>query len=179
MTISTRSTATVLVTLAGLFLNCGVESLAQTKNTESATINGKKVTIEYLPIAAKDASALGTTLPLDRPWDVGNAVLITEARLELAKCVVNPGTYNRFVVPSESANWQFIVAKQPPSGEAYDQSLDVCRKEMTKGSSGTTDSWSEAAVIIIRIPTRPIDLGFSLIRVAYGKGEAEIMFSAE
>ena len=168
-----------VVVLSALALTDSVVTAQNTvRKTESATINGKKVSIEHASLPAGGGEAIGTLVPYGQVWAIGDAVLTTEAPLKFDKCSIAPGSYNLFVVPSETPPWELIVSKRQGSSHVYDKGLEICRDKMAKSSSGLNSPPPQLTLMIIRISMSPVDLGFSLFVIQWVNARVDIMFSA-
>ena len=110
--------------------------------TESATIAGKTITINYNSPGVKGRSGhiftkdgLISTNPGYPVWRAGaNAAtkLHTDADLTLGGLKVPKGDYTLFVDIADPDNWVLIVNKQTgQSGLAYDKTQDLGRAKMT------------------------------------------------
>ena len=103
--------------------------------TVSATIGGKKVTIEYGRPYLKGRKAVGGQLvPLGKVWRTGAdeaTKLTTEAPLMIGTLKVPAGSYSLFTLP-ETGQWTLIVNKTADQWGAfsYDQKTDLGRVPM-------------------------------------------------
>ena len=176
---TTRLVYVLGVAAIAVIVNAGTNA-AQTaqRATESESINGKKVAIEYSRPTAKDGKALGVVVPYGQVWSLGDAVLTTDVALKFDQCSIPPGTYNLFAVPNETPPWNLIIAKRQGTTHAYDKGLELCREKMGKSGSGLNKPPEQLSLLIIRIPTSPIDLGISLFVIQWGETRVDSMFSA-
>jgi len=123
-------------------------ALAETKKgvTESATIGGKKVSIEYSSPAVngrvgklygKDGQiGSDSTYPVWRAGANDATVLHTDGDLDLGGLVVPKGDYSLFVDLSNPASWQLIVNKETgQSGLAYDATKNLGHVKMATGKA--------------------------------------------
>jgi len=98
-----------------------------------ATINGKKITIEYSSPRMRERKIMGGLVPFDEVWRTGAnsaTTLTTEAALMIGELHVPAGKYTLFTIPSEN-QWTLIVNKQTGQwGTNYDTSQDLGRVKM-------------------------------------------------
>ena len=134
---------TRIATMTAAF--CGVAALAFGQSpsaTETKTINGKKITINYSSprmrgrlgkLFGKDGAIGGDpTYPVWRAGANAATVLHTEADLAIGSLAVPKGDYSLYVDLSDPENWQLIVNKQTgQSGTRYDKSQDVGMVKMS------------------------------------------------
>lgn len=101
----------------------------------SATVGGKKITIDYGRPSLKGRKAVGGQLvPHGQVWRTGAdeaTVLTTEAALVIGSLKVPAGTYALFTLPTEK-DWTLIVSKNAKQWGAfkYQQSEDLGRAPM-------------------------------------------------
>lgn len=100
----------------------------------SATIGGKKITIEYGRPYKKGRAIFGGLVPYGKVWRTGAdeaTKLTTEADLMIGTLHVPKGTYSMFTIPAEK-QWTLIINKVPdqPGAYEYDQSKDLGRTPM-------------------------------------------------
>jgi hypothetical protein len=132
-----------LICAAALLAAASLAS-AQTKTgqTESVTINGKKITINYSsPAVNKREGKLfgkdGTigqddTYPVWRAGANAATAFHTDADLDLGGLAVPKGDYTLFVNLANPASWELIVNKQTGQpGTTYDVKQDLGRVKMT------------------------------------------------
>jgi hypothetical protein len=122
----------VLLTSASLALAQGGAS----RGSASATIGGKKVTIDYGRPSLKGRSFADLTkdLPSDRVWRAGmNQVttLSTETALTVGGKKVAPGKYSVYVHVPTSGDWSLILNSDlgVPLGQIYDQAPPNMKNE--------------------------------------------------
>ena len=98
-----------------------------------ATINGKKITIDYSAPSKRNRVIMGELVPYGKVWRTGaNAAttLTTEADLMIGSLHVPKGTYTLYTIPGEK-EWTLIVNKQTgQSGGTYDDTQDLGRAKM-------------------------------------------------
>jgi hypothetical protein len=138
-----KSTAAVvsacfLTGVAGLLL-AQQEKRASPHEQTSATIGGKKITIEYGRPYKKGRTIFGGLVPFDKVWRTGAdeaTMLTTEADLMIGKLHVPAGSYSLFTVPGES-KWTLIVNKVAKQWGAYkyEEAQNLGTTEM-KAASG-------------------------------------------
>ena len=100
----------------------------------SATIDGKKITIEYGRPYMKGRKIFGGLEPLGKVWRAGAdeaTTLTTDADLTIGSLKVPKGQYALFIIP-ETSKWTLVVNKVANQWGAfsYDQSKDLGRTEM-------------------------------------------------
>jgi hypothetical protein len=99
-----------------------------------ATLNGKKVAIDYSAPSKRDRVIMGELVPYGKVWRTGaNAAttLTTAGDLMIGGIHVPKGTYTLFTIPGEK-EWTLIVSKQTGQwGTDYDAAQDLGRTKMT------------------------------------------------
>jgi hypothetical protein len=113
-------TKTRFVALAALMAVAGV-ALAQApkplpRGNATATVNGKKVTIDYGRPALKGRTLaeLLKQLPPDRIWRAGEndvTMLTTEGGLSIGTATVPAGKYSVYVHAPEKGDWSLVLNK--------------------------------------------------------------------
>jgi hypothetical protein len=127
------------VTLCILFI--AAAAMAQEKKKPlsppakaEATLNGKKVAIDYSAPSKRDRVIMGELVPYGKVWRTGaNAAttLTTAGDLMIGSIHVPKGTYTLFTIPGEK-EWTLIVNKQTGQwGTDYDAAQDLGRTKMT------------------------------------------------
>ena len=105
-----------------------------------ATINGKKITINYSAPSKRNRVIMGELVPYGKVWRTGaNAAttLTTEGDLMIGTVHVPAGTYTLFTIPGEK-EWTLIVNKQTGQwGTAYDAKQDLLRVPLTVTTTST------------------------------------------
>lgn len=110
----------------------------------SATIDGKKVSIDYSSPRMRGRKIMGELVPYDKVWRAGaNSAtkFVTEADLDINGLKVPKGEYTIYAIPSES-EWTLIVNKETGQwGTEYNESKDLGRIKMSvsKTSSPVED----------------------------------------
>lgn len=98
-----------------------------------ATLNGKKVTIDYSAPSKRNRKIMGGLVPYGQVWRTGaNAAttLTTESDLMIGNLHVPKGTYTLYTIPNEK-EWTLIVNKQTGQwGTNYDEKQDLGRVKM-------------------------------------------------
>lgn len=98
-----------------------------------ATINGKKITIDYSAPSKRNRVVMGELVPYGKVWRTGaNAAttLTTTADLMIGSLHVPAGKYTLFTIPGEK-EWTLIVNKETGQwGTNYDESKDLGRAKM-------------------------------------------------
>ena len=99
-----------------------------------ATINGKKITIDYSAPSKRNRVIMGELVPYGKVWRTGaNAAttLNTESDLMIGSLHVPAGKYTLYTIPGEK-EWTLIVSKQTGQwGSDYDESKDLGRVKLT------------------------------------------------
>lgn len=120
---------------AGSLMLMGQRQRASAHESVTATLNGKKVTIEYGRPQMKGREIFGKLVPYGQVWRTGAdeaTTLTTEGDLMLGSLHVPAGTYALFTLPAEN-EWTLIVNKTAKQWGAfkYDASADLGRVKMT------------------------------------------------
>jgi hypothetical protein len=112
--------------------------------TVTATVDGNEMIIVYGRPYSKDPKSgeirkiWGTLVPFGKVWRMGAdeaTLLTTKKQLDLGGKTIPAGTYSLFFWPEENGNGKLIVNKQTGQwGTKYDESQDLARIEMTKGT---------------------------------------------
>jgi hypothetical protein len=99
-----------------------------------ATLNGKKVSIDYAAPSKRGRAIMGELVPYGKVWRTGaNAAtsLKTEGDLMIGTVHVPAGSYTLYTIPGEK-EWTLIISKQTGQwGSDYDESKDLGRTKMT------------------------------------------------
>ncbi|MDP9192187.1 MAG: DUF2911 domain-containing protein [Acidobacteriota bacterium] len=99
-----------------------------------ATINGKKVTIDYAAPSKRGRAIMGELVPYGKVWRTGaNAAttLKTEGDLMIGTVHVPAGTYTLYTIPGQK-EWTLIISKETGQwGSNYNESKDLGRTKMT------------------------------------------------
>jgi hypothetical protein len=99
-----------------------------------ATLDGKKVTIDYSAPSKRNRVIMGGLVPYGQVWRTGaNAAttLTTAADLMIGTLHVPKGTYTLYSIPGET-EWTLIVNKQTGQwGTEYNAAQDLGRVKMT------------------------------------------------
>lgn len=127
------------------------------RETVSATIGGKKVTIEYSRPSVKGRDvwdANGSLAPFGKVWRTGAdeaTTITTEGDLMLGSLHVPAGTYALFTIPGDS-EWTLIVNKVAKQWGAfkYDAAQDLGRVKM---KAAKQDSATETFTIELNATT--------------------------
>lgn len=98
-----------------------------------ATLNGKKITIDYSAPSKRNRVIMGGLVPYGKVWRTGaNAAttLTTETDLMIGSLHVPKGTYTLYTIP-EAKQWTLIVNKQTGQwGTEYNQAQDLGRVKL-------------------------------------------------
>jgi hypothetical protein len=127
-----------ILTLSLLFL-AGIAVAQEAKKPLSppakaeATLNGKKITIDYSAPSKRGRAIMGGLVPYGKVWRTGaNAAttLKTEGDLMIGTVHVPAGTYTLYTIPGEK-EWTLIVNKQNGQwGTDYDEAQDLGRTKL-------------------------------------------------
>lgn len=120
---------------AGSLMVVGQRQRASAHESVTATLGGKKVTIDYGRPQMKGREIFGKLVPYGQVWRTGAdeaTVLTTEGELMLGTLHVPAGTYSLFTVPSEK-EWVLVVNKTAKQWGAfkYDAGTDLGRAKMS------------------------------------------------
>lgn len=101
----------------------------------TATLGGKKVTIDYGRPFKKGREIFGKLVPFGQVWRTGAdeaTVLTSEGNLTLGELKLPKGSYTLFTIPGEK-EWQLVVNKAGKQWGAYsyDVKQDLGRAKMT------------------------------------------------
>jgi hypothetical protein len=115
------------------------------RETVSATIGGKKVTIEYSRPYVKGRDVWdpnGSLAPFGKVWRTGAdeaTTLTTEGDLMIGSLHVPAGTYALFTIPGPQ-EWTLIVNKVPKQWGAfkYDEKMDLGRVKMKAAAQSSS-----------------------------------------
>lgn len=127
--------AAVGLVAAGSLIVQGQQQRASAHEKVSATLGGKKITIEYGRPQMKGREIFGKLVPFDQVWRTGAdeaTVLTTEGDLMLGALHVPAGTYSLFTVPNEK-EWTLVVNKTAKQWGAfkYEAATDLGRTKMS------------------------------------------------
>ncbi|HLJ86594.1 MAG TPA: DUF2911 domain-containing protein [Candidatus Angelobacter sp.] len=105
--------------------------------TAEATINGKKITIDYSRPSAKGRKVMGGVVPYGEVWRTGAneaTTLTTEGDINIGGTDVPAGKYTLYTFPSEGT-WKLIINKQTGQwGTEYKEDQDLARVDLRKSS---------------------------------------------
>lgn len=116
--------------------------------TVTATLGGKKVTIEYGRPSMKGREIFGKLVPYGEVWRTGAdeaTILTTEGDLMLGSLHVPAGSYSLFTIPAADG-WTIIVnntAKQMGAFK-YDEKTDLGRAKMKTEKAPATQQFTIA-----------------------------------
>jgi hypothetical protein len=119
---------------AGSLALQGQRQRASAHESVTATIGGKKVTIEYGRPQMKGREIFGKLVPYGQVWRTGAdeaTTLTTEGDLMIGPLHVPAGTYALFTIPAEK-EWTLVVNKTAKQWGAfkYDAAADLGRTKM-------------------------------------------------
>lgn len=114
----------------------------------TATISGKKVTIEYGRPSMKGRQIFGKLVPYGEVWRTGAdeaTTLTTEGDLMIGSLHVPAGTYSLFTIPTEK-EWTLVINKQAKQWGAfkYDSKVDLGRAPMKVSRGPKTEQFTIA-----------------------------------
>jgi hypothetical protein len=173
----TRTTAFVGI----MALSVAALAAAQTpRGTASATIGGKKVTIDYGRPALKGRSLedLMKQLPADRIWRAGEnqvSTLTTEGAVQVGDKTLPAGKYSLYVHAGEGNNWSLVLNKDlgVPLGQIYAGASDKMKNEPWPHITDYTKAIADKEVVRAKMAAAkagaPADL-FTISFAAKGKG---------
>lgn len=145
---------------------------ASPHETTSATIAGKKITIEYGRPYVKGRNVWAEPLaPFGKVWRTGAdeaTKLTTEADIMIGSLHVPKGTYSLFTIPGEK-EWTLILNKEADQWGAYkyDQSKDLGRVKMTAKKLSTP-------VEQLTISVEPAGASRGVLKIAWSDMEASV-----
>jgi len=98
-----------------------------------ATINGKKITVDYSAPSKRNRKIMGELVPYGQVWRTG-ANAATTIKLEgdfmVGTAHVPAGTYTLFTLPGEKEWWLIINKQTGQWGTNYDEAQDLKRVKM-------------------------------------------------
>jgi hypothetical protein len=114
----------------------------------SATLAGKKVTIDYGRPYKKGRAIFGGLVPLEKVWRTGAdeaTVLTTPVDLMIGSLRVPAGSYALFTIPG-AKQWTLVVNKVAKQWGAfsYDAKQDLGRVPMTVAAAATVEQFTIA-----------------------------------
>jgi hypothetical protein len=117
---TTTRTLLAAVTVTSLALGAVALCRAEGKRASphesvSATVGGKKITIEYGRPAKKGRDIFGGLVPWDKVWRTGAdeaTTFTTDGDVTIGDLKVAKGSYALFTIPGQKS-WQLIVNKKP------------------------------------------------------------------
>ncbi len=123
--------------ITGMLLAQRVQKLDKTRpspdDVVTATVGGKKVTVEYSRPSKKGRQIFGGLVPYGQPWRTGanEATLLTVAGDFMVGQIHAPkGTYGVYTIPDEKS-WTLALSKTTTGmGMDWDQAQDVGRTPM-------------------------------------------------
>jgi hypothetical protein len=173
----TRTTALVgITTLAVAML-----AMAETpRGAASATIGGKKVTIDYGRPALKGRNLedMMKQLPADRMWRAGDnqvSTLATEGAIQVGDKTLPAGKYSLYVHAGEGNNWSLVLNKDlgVPLGQIYAGASDKMKNEPWPHIMDYTKAIADKEVVRAKMAAAkagaPAEL-FTVSLAAKGKG---------
>jgi hypothetical protein len=95
-------------------------------------VKGKTVKIKYSRPFIRGRAVWGVVVPFDSVWRTGanlTTTLTTEVGLRIGKCLIPPGSYTLYSLPTANG-FTLIVSKKPAGFPAYDPTMDACRIPM-------------------------------------------------
>jgi hypothetical protein len=132
-----------IVLLAGLAVAtvvAGQGRILSPPMTATATIDGKKIRVDYGAPSMRGRRVMGGLVPYGEVWCAGAndaTTLTTEADLDIAGLRVPKGSYTLWTIPGKTA-WTLIVNKQTGQWHTeYDESRDLGRVKINVKSVPT------------------------------------------
>jgi len=128
----------IVIALIGAFAWTSYGQFGPSKYTSppanvSATIAGKKITIDYYAPSMHGRKVMGGLVPFGQVWCTGAnwaTKITTEANLQMGGLKLPAGSYSIWTVPNEK-EWTLIINKQTGQFHLYyDPSLDFGRTKM-------------------------------------------------
>lgn len=112
----------------------------------TATIAGKKITIDYGRPSVKGRKIFGALVPFGEVWRTGAdeaTILTTEGDLMIGSLHVPAGSYSVFTLPTQK-EWTLILNKQVKQWGAfkYDAKADFGRAPMKVTHGGNTEKFT-------------------------------------
>src|SRR5215469_418371 len=103
--------------------------------------DGKRVSVEYGPLRARERKIFGAVVPYGKIWGSGGGQatsLTTNVCLQIDNVVVTAGTYSVYLLPS-AEDWLLILnQKIGQSADNYPAGYDFARIKAKKRSLGET-----------------------------------------
>jgi hypothetical protein len=141
----------------------------------SATVNGKKITIDYSAPSVRGRKIFGGLVPYSQVWRTGAneaTKLTTEGDLQLGNLAVPKGSYSIYTW-IEPGQWQLIINKQTgQSGMEYNQAQDLGRVPMQLGKT-------PAPVETFAITLTSAGGNKGLLKMAWENTEASLPFTVK
>jgi hypothetical protein len=136
------------LTLGGIGLTLAQEKRASPHDTASATIGGKKITIEYGRPYKKGRAIFGGLVPYNAVWRTGAdeaTIFKTDGDLMVGDMHVPAGSYSLFTIPKED-QWTLVLNKIVKQWGAfnYDAKQDFGRTAMKVEKASPTDQFTVA-----------------------------------
>ena len=162
--------ATAVLLVASLVSAQEAKKPASPPAAATATIAGKKITVNYSAPSKRGRQVMGSLVPYGQVWRTGaNAAttLVTESDLMIGSLHVPAGTYTLFTVPNEK-EWTLIVNKQTGQwGTRYDAAQDLGRVKMTVRKA-------KAPLETFKIGVKPTSGKNGLLTLAWENTEASV-----
>jgi hypothetical protein len=131
-----KTAVVAVATLALAAAALAQEGQGQPRGSATATVAGKKVSVDYGRPALKGRSLdeLLKQLPADRIWRAGEnqvTTLTTEGPITVGGTKVPAGKYSVYVHAGEGNAWDLILNKDPgvPLGKIWDKAPDNMKNE--------------------------------------------------
>ena len=176
----TMKTAVVAAALAVAAAALAQQQESHPRGSATATVGGKKVSVDYGRPALKGRSLddLMKQLPADRIWRAGEnqvTTLTAEGPIDLGGKTVAAGKYSVFVHAGEANAWDLILNKDPgvPLGRIYSQAADNMKNEpwpnLVGGYKGIEASEAARAPMTAAKAAAPADV-FTITLTPAGQG---------
>jgi hypothetical protein len=140
------STSAILLALAlaGTMLAQRVQQLDKSRpspdDVVSATVGGKKVTVEYSRPSKKGREIFGALVPFGKTWRTGAneiTLLTVEGDFMVGKINVPKGSYGVYTIPDKTG-WTLALSKTVKGmGMEWDQTQDLGRTPMKVGKTAS------------------------------------------
>ncbi len=174
MTNHILATGALVVALSGTLLGQRVQQLNKSRKSPddiaTATIGGKKVTVEYSRPSKNGREIFGGLVPYDKWWRTGAneiTVLTVDGAFMVGSIHVPAGSYGLYTIPGKTA-WTLILSKTwKDSGMEYNEAQDLGRTEMKVGKTASP-------VEQLTISIEPTGGNKGVLKIAWDTTEATV-----
>jgi hypothetical protein len=133
-----KALAIVATLLLAIGLVSAQQAPASPRQSAEATINGKKITLDYGAPSARGRKIFGGLVPYNKVWRFGAnkaTHLTTDGDITIGNLAVPKGTYTLYAWPTETG-MTLIVNKQTGQwGTVYDEKQDLGRIDLKVGKT--------------------------------------------